>query len=510
MGLILVKLDPFMGEKLKTGVNGVEVLQSEVVREIDFTKNHARGMLRILRDFLYAEGDFNSLSPFYLSLVGRLHSNMGTGYGCAYFIGYKDTGKDAYLPIRIPVERRDNPPSGVYVMPNSHSGGEKPYYWLDLYEEDPATQIDSIPLAACRLNPDDPKNKVDYKHWHNIGEQLLADYIEGVNGIKFENLEPFTISPKSLWVYQLGVRPNLRIGMGENPILKDANKIVFKPRQVVDSRYQYLEAFIPPLDENSTPVAAYRLFPESKTLSGSRKLSGITPEKQILGEYLSGIPGIKHQDLLPIKARIGDGTSITLCTVDDKQVNFWFKKGVINPGEEVVFIPRQDDQNLYEWMEVQKLDPATGKPTGKIVGTSRLVKSGLFQSSWNGPELQLLREYGERALSFDNLRPIPLRRRKTDVLTLWREGNTKTYLTLSLKFGLTEGSELLLSPLREAGSNLEFLLTAGERRLARYSYDTLKQKFFTLEILYTGENDSEGKISSDEANKWLRNLLQEN
>lgn len=467
---------------------------------VNFSPDHGRSMLRNLNDFLHFNGDFDRLAPFYVDLTERPVIAKG-GFSYLIYMGRDTRGRDSNLPIRIAPGVLETPPEGVQIIPRSYTPRDETYYWLDFYTGRTTPPDLSNPLTSCRLVREEPSHKINYITWRGIGQELVADYLENPGKLEFDDLMPFKVKPGGLWNYSIAGRRKLSVSL-ENSAFDGVSGIRFAPRSEVGGRYQYLESFV---GEDPNPISSFRLSQETGSIDGSRNAS---VERQVFADYLSGDPQLDFKDLLSIRATVGKSpTSVTLCSIDRRQICFWLDKGVLSPNEKVIFIPKQDDQELYEWMELHRVNLDTNESSGEMVTSSRILRGGLAQLGWNGPELQILRDYTDRGFSFDNLRPIPLKRKKTDVLTLWRQGNTKVYLALSRLFGLTEGQSLLLTPLWEGKDNIEFLLSKGDQQLATYSFDTAKQKFSTSEVLFKKEDAGRQEISSASANAALDSLF---
>lgn len=185
------------------------------------------------------------------------------------------------------------------------------------------------------------------------------------------------------------------------------------------------------------------------------------------------------------------------------------KPGLLVEEEETIGIPKQDDQKLYEWIELYRFNPLTNSPIGEAIDSARITPEGLTQRNWLGVERQLLRDYMAGIASFDKLRPVQIKVTKSYSYHLLMDGKMLIQLVLPLKsFNLKQDDNLSLLPEKETKEGTDFLLTKDGVTLARYRLD-LKTKKFTCIGNLTNEKQFPEQIATenDSLIEEYKNLL---
>lgn len=335
--------------------------------------------------FLTGKVNFSYLQPFILSVT-----EAPKGNNRLYFYIGKVENPNPYLSFACPPELSSEPSENIFVVPKTKTiEGKWPYYWLEFYlEKTGIFDGEQLPFNACRINPEDTHRKIDFQNWHNIEEQLLADYLSGENNISFEDLMPFTIRKRgtNLVCYRIGASKGIELSLHENPLILEGDMVKFVPREDDQKFYQWISVLkiLPGVPEEQWPeVASYRLLPDKGALT-TRGWFG--PERQLLIDYLSGNSMKSFENLRPIRAIISSRASqITIGRIGGTQVTFPFPKGIIVLGEEVIIVPRQDEQKLHQWLELYKINPTMHMPEGGCLALHRILY-GKIQGGWKDPE----------------------------------------------------------------------------------------------------------------------------
>ncbi|MBI2011327.1 hypothetical protein HYS91_01030 [Candidatus Daviesbacteria bacterium] len=458
--------------------------------------------------FLIGETTFSQVSPFTLDLAGRAHGRGTTRF--QFYLG-RDYGVNIYLRLGIDSQYIESGLSSLYVVPNQSTRGINPYFWLNFYVYGPRDSgLEKFPASACRLMPGESSSRIDFQEWHNLGEQLIADYLVGANGITFDDLLPFVLYVKqkiSLANYRLGADSRFIISIYENRLVEDEDIFRFIPKKGEIPGYEWVDILKESQDlskERWPLVTSYRMFPQEHRFS-TKNWFGY--ERQLLLDHLSGNHDIVFEDLRPIRAITKNDEAINLGVLNGKQLSFYFPFGEVVSQTEVVLVPRHDTRRRYRWLELYKVDPLTGEPQGEYISSGRVIEGRIENKSWQGPEMQLLKDYAHGEVGFDELVPVPLVRATTDLLSLWREKYKKTYIVLSQKFGLQEGDHLSLVPDGSTKEYADFLLAKDEVLLGRYRFD-LKHRLFKLEEIFFQRDgltyDKDTGIYKDKKNEaWV-------
>lgn len=453
-----------------------------------------------------------TLSPFVLDISAKNPQKASKKPSYGFYLGQLNGASNFYLNFSIPEEQRGKI-NTLYVVPNYLDVGDKPYYWLDFYNQDKTKEDEKGELVtSCRLKPEEPVNKISFERWHGIGEQLLADYILGENNVSFENLVPFDIpvSAKSgLAMYRIGAREGLEIHLEENPLAKSGKTLRFIPKKDEQGMYEWMEI---DLVDDQVPqtkwqqVASYRLNPLEHRMSTQ---GWFGPEKQLLIDYLQG--NISFENLMPIRTKIttkGDYVDLIVSKrIHNKMVSFYFPKDSFAIGDEVVFMPRQDQKKYYQWLEVYRTDPDSGDAIGKAVSSGRLLDGKFIQKGWNGYEIELLKEFAGGNKSYEDLVPLNLQRGENPMINLWKEGAQKIYFVPSLLFGVAKGDDLLLIPEEQEGENVNFLLKRGELVLGRYRFYRQEKVFKLTGVIHQAQegffDEKMGRYTDSEGRSWM-------
>lgn len=452
-------------------------------------------------DFFNGNLEFSQLQPMVLERPRDESAAPG------FYLGLLEK---KVLFLRYPTGLLDR----TLVVPGSETQkGQLPYYWLDFFNP-PFENLtpERFPDASCRLKPYDLHNPIDLMSWHGLGEQLLADYLLGKNGIAVDDLIPFSIYLRSQTTnYNIAAQKELRLRLFHNPKVKMGDTLRVIPHHDEFNLYRWIDVMKiewGALVVGLTGVGSYRLFPELGTFSA---LDWQGPESQMLVDYLSGKAGLEFKDLLPIRKIVPPSArSIILALFrvrNNLDIRMFFPPGVLSPGEEVIVLPKQDDQGYYQWLELYRYDPRVQGPTGECLASGRLLDGKLEQSKWPGAERQLLVDFMSRSVPFENLRPIPLKMGKTVSLGICKSDGQKIYVIVSKLFGLKEDDELSLVPEENGEDGPRFLFKKGEIDLGRYRLD-LESKLFQIEdVFYQAEDiwfDKKTQVYVDtDGEKWI-------
>lgn len=461
--------------------------------------------LTALNRFLAGATEFSAVPPF--SLPVRYKRQKGENlYACEY-----RNGPLFRLNFRLSEDHLASLSESIFALPHSETTrGLRPYYWLNLH----ATPDGDLPvLDSCRLRPENKAHKINFKAWHSLEEQLLADYIMGINGIRFVDLLHFDLkvtSLVSLRDYRIAGKTGRSLGIHINGNdINIGDTLRFVPKTDDQKLYEWIDILksSEQLPEERWPlILSYRILPKEQRIYS---LGWYGPERQLLMDRMSDKPEIRFENLRPIRATAVSGTnSVTL---------FYIKGGLkarfldlvpkhLAPGEETISIPKTDEYGIYEWLEIYRFDPLTKGSTGEIIDSSRITPEGLSKQDWLGKaEKQLLKDYTKRLVRFDQLKPVELKiGKRTTFIHLWVGEKNNVYLILPRKFKLKAGDVISLVPEEETNDETTFLLTKGEQLLARYKYDFKTMQFHRVEI--TELNFAE-PIDPNEADNYLSKLV---
>lgn len=144
-----------------------------------------------LGGFLERKYPFSHLRPFVLELSRQRTSPSGQMH--FYISRLSSTGNSLRLSLTPKALFSSKIPEVLYINPQSEDKkGEKPYYWIDVLTDPDLSSISRV--VSMRLQPDEPRKKIDSMRWRTIEEQLAVDFILGENGITYEHLRPFVFT----------------------------------------------------------------------------------------------------------------------------------------------------------------------------------------------------------------------------------------------------------------------------------------------------------------------------
>ncbi len=466
--------------------------------------------------FLY-EGRLFSPLPFVLDISTKktnLRQNA-TLLRHQFYMG----GSNKYLSFSIPPSILENSQQ-IYAYPKMLNVGRTPYYLIDLYDK-PKTVERSKPFSSARLNPHSLLHKINFISWHGISEQLVADCINGENGIEFDDLGSFDVyvENKAMFIsYRLAGEPNLIINLVENSKIQAGDTLRFIPKQDKRKIYQCLDVVkvIEGAQEREYPmISSYRISLQENTI---RSQGWDSIEKQLLTEFMTSQNNVQFSDVKPIYFTANEDNSITLTRVNGRQIAYYYPEGTFAKGEEGVFIPKQDETESYQWLELYKTDPTTHLPKGSLINTGRIFDGKVDTQKWSGPEKQLLIDHLENNTPFSSLKDISLTVGNTEVLTIFRRGKNKVYIVLSRSFNLQEGDKIVLSPESESEPYLYFTLLHEGQFLERYRFDLINRTFRTERMGYKQagrpnrnqeQDGSINNISPEQVTEYFEKLLGE-
>lgn len=472
--------------------------------------------LNLLGHFLQGNIPFSKLPKFVLDinhekLINKrnLHFRSATRLGVEIF-------------ITIPKDRLSRPPNRLKVIPRMEdTKGANPYYWIDLFEETDNGD-GSFPMFSGRLLPEEAR--LDFKSWHNLGEQLLVDFLWKNNGITFTDLIPFNIRMgKKGSPYFIAAREELPI-VALHGDVEDNEILRFIPRSHLD-KYFWIDLFktqINTPDSELLQVGSYRLFPETRQLRGRKAYTDI--ERVLLLDYIQGNNDLKFTDLKPIHIVYKKQENNSILIIRNKGVDL-----TINPsrnlpdGSPVVLIPKQDDHEIYQWLELYQYDPNNHQIIGSCLASARIVKgSGLAQRGWYGPEREYFRDYLEGKIPSEYLTAIPLI--VGDSQTIWLNSASQyphletsygkdgkgIYLSLpQMGINLSKGDNLLLVPENKENNFIFFSLRFGNQDLGLYKFDIDKETFEMITKKRDKEpNQLKNIIPPEEADEYFRKLME--
>ncbi len=250
--------------------------------------------LNALHNFLQSEADFDSLGIFRLNTGTKNTTNKG--YYNFYLGRHKDNKMQYGLAIN-PLHYLGYKPEQVFAVPKIASIGLRPYYWLE-FREKLSDEEESSVFQSCRLQPDKQMSKIDSLHWRSLEEQLLVDFINGENGIKFTDLSPFKIKASNE-TYHLGTSANkLIISLKTKGFIKKGDGLVIVPSTDDQNKYYWIDILKKQeKGQASIKVLSYRILTDEKKISS---IGWRNPEIQYLIDYISGSSEINFDNLRPI------------------------------------------------------------------------------------------------------------------------------------------------------------------------------------------------------------------
>lgn len=432
----------------------------------------------------FVAGKIVNLPPF--SLPVRYKIPTGKNYCIFDYYQGIQTGVQTYFHFILSREQTLRLGETLYVVPHSETTrGLNPYYWLTLH---PAPEDNSPRLTSCRLRPEEEKHKIKFQGWHGLEEQLLADYILRINNLRFGNLLPFSlvdINKNNLKAYLIAGVTGLAIQIGENSTIQNGDTLRFIPRTDDQQLYEWFDILkhTHPLPEERWPlVCSYRLLSAEHRIYSS---GWFGPERQLLIDRIQDRAEIKFENLRPIRATASsNGKEVNFFRLSSRNVKgtIYLRTGLLSPEEETVSKPRRDEQSLYEWLELYRVEPLTSSTTGEMLTSARITPEGLTQQDWLGVERQLLRDYVDGLVLFKNLKPITLVIGEgKDMIHLWKDGEKKVYLVLSKSFDLHPGDKLSFMPENEIDNGAIFLLAKNSQIFGRYKLDRNSGQFTCIE-----------------------------
>ncbi len=462
----------------------------------DMFLSQQEGLTR-LGSFLQS-GDFSQMRPF---MLDPMHAKGAARDDISFYM-YKVGRKSHWLDF----PKGFTSYSKIYAIPQwSREKGNTPYYWLDFYTVLPTQKLNYLSADSCRLKPGDPVNEIDFRSWHNFGEQLLVDFLRGRNGISFDDLIVFDVDVKkkvSFGMYPLATDNDFVLHLGNNPSFQDGDRLRFTPRRDDQGFYQWEEVVkvVPDVSEKEFPhVVTYRLFPEEHALRAQRNFS---PEKQLVTDYMSGVSGIDFVNLRPIPFTLLSGRKgAELGVVRGKQVFFYLSTGAFLPNEEGVLLSKQDDYRRHQWLELYKVDPETKAVVGECLEEGEIINGNIEQKKWPGIKRALLADFANGRVGYEALSPIPVKKPKGNVIPLWQEGQRPVYIILSRTLDLKEGEDLLFIPGEQSSNYTDFMLTKGGGvSLQRHRLDMASQTFRLEEVFpVVGKEEVSGEGAIDAA-----------
>lgn len=460
--------------------------------------------LTALDGFIAGKSGFYDLAPFALPVRYQVVKDRDY-LKFSYYQGVA-TGTKEFFRFYLPREKLTTIGDSIYVIPHSEiSSGRNPYYWLNLH----ATPEADLPvLTSCRLRPEEGKHKIDFKTWHGLEEQLLADYVLGINELKFEDLLPFSLAflnKDRLLGYWIAGVEGLSIRIGRNGKIQDSDTLRFIFKTDDQKLYEWvdiLKADETLLEEKWSRVSSYRISSIEHRIYSN---GWVGSERQLLIDRMRGRSDIEFKNLRPIRAiAVNSGRTVNVVNVYSYSAGrrvqrlrgeFSLNSKPLATGMETISMPKQDDQVTYEWLELYRFDPQTNGPTGEAIASARITPEGLNQKNWSGVENQLLKDYTYGSVSFDNLKPVTVKKGKDEgSLYLWSEGkngkDNLVCLSISRRFNLKVGDCLVLVPEKETEEGTDFLLVRDNITLARYRLDLKTKKFSCIDNLVAAEQDN--------------------
>lgn len=341
-----------------------------------------------------AQRNIDDVLPDFVLPVRYTTDDQGGGY-FSYSLGSRKSGAPNHLAFYLPKEQIDRLKESIYVVQHKDgSRGLSPYHWLNFHTSSAA---DTPVLTSCCLRIRDNTHQIDFQRWHGFEEQLLTDYILGLNGLKFGELLPFnTTMPKigrhaGLLIYHIGGNIDLLIKLAKQELIQDQNVLRF--------------------------------------------------------------------------------------------------------------IPRTDNQALYEWIDILKITPELPEERWPLVSSYRILASEhrISSKDWFGHERQLLKDFANGLLNFHYLKPVGYEvRNVVHYIDLWYEEGIGVRLPALRRFNLKLGDRVILKPEKESEEGADFLLVKDGTTLARYRLDLKTKKFSCIDNL-TAAEPVDTSIVSDKA-----------
>ncbi len=246
----------------------------------------AKEGLTVLSNFVGGKSKYGDLSPFTLPVK----YTTPQGRHClafSYYVGDNISGDSRYFKFFLPRSEGKFLEDMIYIVPHRHiTRGLAPYYWLDFYA---SPRNDAHILTSGHLSLAEGNTKVKFQGWHGLEEQLLVDYVRGINNLSFEDLLPFSligIDKSHLKDYRLAGMAQFSIKIDKNKNIQDGDDLRLVPRTDDQRLYEWVDILKidPLLPEHRWPlICSYRiLVTESRIYSRG----WFEPEKQLLLDHM--------------------------------------------------------------------------------------------------------------------------------------------------------------------------------------------------------------------------------
>lgn len=443
--------------------------------------------LLLLSQFLAGKKQFTDLQPFVLDLGGasQIRKQEATVYG--YYLGKFFEKRQLYLNLSLESGSLSPDLDRVYAIPMREAEkGIKPYYWIDFLTKD------NNLLASCRLQPDEDINKINFRAWHNIKEQIFVDFVRNENGIIFEHVNPFFVTAKTkiaLGNYRFN-GTGISLNLAENPALQDGDTLFIVPRQDERRIYQWIEILkvdigAPPQDWKR--IASYRILKEERDISSH---SWYGPEKTLLVDYLDNKSDINFSDLRPFISsaqKTSKGFIIPIFASGNKHLTMYTSSPFLSEGSAVQIVPQQDANKLYQFF-----DAYTVGENPQLVTSYRLLNGELV--GWRGFRKQKLIDYIADKVPFSLVEPIEFEIGKSDIISFAKEKGNKKYFSLSREWNLQEGDEVTLVPLEESSVGVYFHLMKDGVNLGKYLLNNSDKKFRLVELFIKDDQKRKNRV----------------
>ena len=241
----------------------------------------------------------------------------------------------------------------------------------------------------------------------------------------YTDLSPFTLpviyrkhEDKNPFIFdyyigaQTGVPIFLRFYLTEEQVSALGKTLYVVPHQQSfgeQNTYCWLDLHIAP-EAGSPILRSCRLRSgEEKHEIAFRTWHGL--EEQLLADYVLGIGSLKFSDLLPfnlIDIKKSHMKAYQIAGVNGLSVKIVNEN--LQDGDTLRFVPKTDDQRLYEWVDILKVIPTLPEEKWPLISSYRLVldEHRIYSQSWFGLERKLLldRMQGRSGVQFTNLKPI--------------------------------------------------------------------------------------------------------
>lgn len=318
--------------------------------------------------------------------------------------------------------------------------------------------------------------------------KILENLILGEGNVAFEDLMPFDINLQGNGSYRM--RNNLRFSFPRNPLIVSGDRIRVIPHHYKDIYFWLdLMKMLPGTPEDQwLKVSSYRIFPELHKLT-TWNWFGV--ERQLLVDYMFGANGIEFSDLQQINLAATNQRRIYLGSGSHSgpgNTSIVLPPNTVNIGDKLSVKPKEYKPQGYQWLEVHKLNETEDLTTERFIVSAGII-GGRLLSQWCGVERQLLKDYLNGAVRFNDLLPIPLQGNKSGSLSIVQIGRTQIKLSLSERRAIAEGSLFTLVPANETEGTLRFDLMLDQEFLGRYRFD-LGHNRFLLEVLNPQQENS--------------------